>query len=72
MARQRGEGSQLPALDLDQPGGRDARTMQEGRVLEGAGLLDANVQAEGGVCYLLRVGIGLVSWLVGLLLGRMF
>ena len=39
----------LAVADFDQAGGRDARTVQEGRVLEGAGLLDADVEVEGGV-----------------------
>ena len=39
-----------PAVaDFDQAGGGDARAVQEGRVLEAAGLLDADVEVERGV-----------------------
>lgn len=49
MARKRGELAQLATLNLQDPRGADAGAVQEGRVLESAGLLDADVQPEGGV-----------------------
>ena len=49
MARKRGELAQLPAFDLEDARGADAGAVQEGRVLERAGLFDADVEPEGGV-----------------------
>ena len=49
MARERRELAQLTPFDLEDPRGADAGAVQEGRVLERAGLFDADVQPEGGV-----------------------
>ncbi len=39
----------LAVPDLDESRGGYARAVQEGRMLEGTGLLDADVEAVGGV-----------------------
>lgn len=44
---QGGETSELAVFDLDEAGGGDAGAMQEGGVLEGSGLLYADVEVEG-------------------------
>ena len=49
MAGQRGEFAQLAAFDFDEACGGDAGAVQEGGVLEGAALFDADVQAHVGV-----------------------
>ncbi|KAI5925039.1 hypothetical protein F4810DRAFT_86359 [Camillea tinctor] len=46
VARQRGEAREPAVAHLDEPGGRDARAVQERRVLEGAAGFDAHVQPE--------------------------
>jgi hypothetical protein len=55
VAGERGEAAQLAVFDSDKSCGGDASAVQEGGVLEGAGLLDADVEAEGGVCDLFKV-----------------
>ena len=40
---------QFAIVDFDEPGGGDATAVEEGRMLESAGLLDADVEVVGCV-----------------------
>lgn len=41
--------SDLAVFELDEPGGGDSRAVEEGGVLESAGLLDSNVKVEARI-----------------------
>ena len=61
-----GEGAQLAALYLEEAGGGDAGAVEEGGVLERAGLFDADVEVHGCVCdlgcWLVKACLMLDGW----------
>lgn len=47
---ERRERAQLAAFDFDETGSGDTGAVEEGGVLEGTGLFDADVEVHGCVC----------------------